>query len=281
MWKPESETTRKIWIPDGLENGRWVNPEECVLHDRDGLFDLQLNVLEEHYEPKLLHFFSSSFKVRSNPSFDDYCKLWKVWESLGGPLPHAECCAFWECVMAHMSARTEKTLADVLVKLPVVSDSGEILLFSKRDVFIADDLLLKDLLQKFSSRPVFVWCPQANLPSLPRTRLLEVYRKIGVRTISESVLKEELSLADGVELSQMDSRDAGIGKELVRLILGFLADPSLDMEATKRHGAVQWLLNLKVLETTKPITVSYSLSFSDGEMLKVKASHMIRWDKAC
>ncbi|KAL9338160.1 hypothetical protein Peur_069929 [Populus x canadensis] len=280
-WKPDSDATRKIWIPDGLEHGLWVDPEECALHDKNGLFGLQLNVLENHYKPKLLHFFSSSFNVKSNPSFDDYCKLWKVWESLGRPLTHAECCAFWECVMMQRSSRTERTLADDLVKLPVVLGSGEILLSRKSDVFIADDLLLKDLFEKFSSRPIFVWCPQPNLPSLPRTRLLEVYRKIGVRTVSESVLKEELSLADGVELSQMDSRDAGIGKELIRLILGFLADPSLDMEATKRHGAVQCLLNLKVLETMEPITVSYTLLLSDGEPLKVKASRMIRWDKEC
>ncbi|KAJ6676432.1 ATP/DNA BINDING PROTEIN-RELATED [Salix viminalis] len=235
-WKPDSDdTTRKICIPDGLENEMWVNPEECVLHDKDGLFGLQLNVLENHYEPKLLHFFSSSFNVRSNPSFDDYCKLWKVWESLERPLTQAECCAFWKCAMMQRSSRAERTLADDL----------------------------------------------QNLPSLPRTRLLEVYKKIGVRTISESVLKEELSLADGVELSQMDLRDAGIGEELIRLILGFLANPSLDMEATKRQGAVQCLLNLKVLETMEPITVGYSLSLSDGEVLKVEASCMIRWDKEC
>ncbi|XP_024442241.2 uncharacterized protein LOC7454749 [Populus trichocarpa] len=281
-WMPESDATRKIWIPNGHENGKWVNPEECVLHNRDGLFGQQFNFLEEYYEPDLLCFFSIAFNVKSNPSFDDYCKLWKVWESLGRPLTHAECCAFWECVMMQRSSRTERTLADDLVKLPAVLGSGEILLSSKSDVFIADDLLLKDLFEKFSwLHPIFVWCPQPNLPSLPRTRLLEVYRKIGVRTISESVLKEELSLADGVELSQMDSRDAGIGKELIRLILGFLADPSLDMEATKRHGAVQCLLNLKVLETMEPITVSYSLLLSDGEPLKVKADRMIRWDKEC
>ncbi|XP_034926007.1 uncharacterized protein [Populus alba] len=279
-WKPDSDATRKIWIPDGIENGMWVNPEECALHDKNGLFGLQLNVLENYYMPELLNFFSSSFNVKSNPSFDDYCKLWKVWESLGRPLTHAECCAFWECAIMQRSSRAEKTLADDLVELPVVLGSGEILLSSKSDVFIADDLLLKDLFEN-SSRPIFVWCPKSNLPSLPRTRLLEVYRKIGVRTISESVLMEELSLADGVELSQMDSRDAGIGKELIRLILGFLADPSLDMEATKRHGAVQCLLNLKVLETMEPITVGYSLLLSDGEPLKVKASRMIRWDKEC
>ncbi|KAJ6294321.1 hypothetical protein OIU76_022409 [Salix suchowensis] len=227
-----------------------------------------------------------SFNVRSNPSFDDYCKLWKVWESLGRPLTQAECCAFWKCACAKMqrSSRAERTLADDLVKLPVLLSTGEILLCSKSDVFIADDLLLKDLFEKDSSRPIFVWCPQQNLPSLPRTRLLEVYKKIGVRTISESVLKEELSLADGVELSQMDLRDAGIGEELIRLILGFLAYPSLDMEATKRQGAVQCLLNLKVLETMEPITkmdkaggqknlIEYATSFSEV------IARGVLWDK--
>ncbi|KAJ6375327.1 hypothetical protein OIU77_000328 [Salix suchowensis] len=255
-WKPDGDATRKIWIPDGLENGMWVNPEECVLHDEDGFFGLQLNVLEKHYEPELLPFFSSSFKVRSNPSFDDYCNLWKVWESSRRPLTHAECCAFWKCVLMHRSSKTERTLAEDLVKLPVVLGSGEIVLFRKGDVFIADDLLLKDLFERrYPSRPIFVWCPQPNLPSLPRTSLLDVYKKIGVRTISESVQKEELSLAD--------------------------ADPSLDIEATKRHGAVQCLLNLKVLETMELIAVSYCLSLSDGEILKVDAKSMIRWDKEC
>ena len=169
-----------------------------------------------------------------------------------------------------------------MVKLLVVLGSGEIVLFRKGDVFIADDLLLKDLFERrYPSRPIFVWCPQPNLPSLPQTSLLDVYKKIGVRTISESVQKEELSLADGVELRQMNSRDVMIGKELVRLILGFLADPSLDIEATKRHGAVQCLLNLKVLETMELIAVSYSLLLSDGEILKVDAKSMIRWEKEC
>ncbi|KAF9668075.1 hypothetical protein SADUNF_Sadunf15G0089600 [Salix dunnii] len=263
---------KKICIPDGLENETWVNPEECVLHDKDGLFGLQLNVLENHYEPKLLHFFSSSFNVRSSPSFDDYFKLWKFMKIIDT----CRVLCFWECSMMQRSSRAKRTLADDLVKLPFVLGTDEILLCSKSDVFIVDDLLLRDLFEKYSSRPIFVCCPQQNLPSLSRTRLLEVYRKIGVRTISESVLKEELSLADGVELRQMDLRDAGIGEELIRLILGFLAHPSLDMEATKRHGAVQCLLNLKVLETMEPITVSYSLSLSDGEVLKVEASCMIR-----
>ncbi|KAG5230379.1 DNA binding protein [Salix suchowensis] len=237
-----SEFDAIVRVYDFLRENKWSlwSAAECI---------------GESLRAKITSFFSSSFNVRSNPSFDDYCKLWKVWESLGR-LTQAECCAFWKCACAKMqrSSRAERTLADDLVKLPVLLSTGEILLTYSRRLI----------------RPIFVWCPQQNLPSLPRTRLLEVYKKIGVRTISESVLKEELSLADGVELSQMDLRDAGIGEELIRLILGFLAYPSLDMEATKRHGA-----------TMEPITVSYSLSLSDGEVLKVEASCMIRWDKGC
>ncbi|KAJ6760998.1 hypothetical protein OIU79_025773 [Salix purpurea] len=271
-WMPESDATRKIWIPDGHENGKWVNPEECVLHNRDGLFGQQFTFLEEYYEPNLLCFFSTAFNVTSNPSFDSHCKLWKVWETSGYQLSHAQCCAFWECVVSQWSSEVERTLADGLMKLPVHSGRGEILLLDKNDVFVADDLLLKDLFENHSPRPVLVWYPQPGLPSLPR-------RKSESRTISESAQKEELSLADGVKLKPLNPSVLFIGKEMVRLILGFLADPSLKMETRERHEAVQCLLNITALVTSEPITVSYSLSLSSGEIVKVRASRMIRWDR--
>ncbi|KAB5525185.1 hypothetical protein DKX38_022934 [Salix brachista] len=278
-WMPESDATRKIWIPDGHENGKWVNPEECVLHNRDGLFGQQFTFLEEYYEPNLLCFFSTAFNVTSNPSLDSHCKLWKVWETSGYQLSHAQCCAFWECVVSQWSSEVERTLADGLMKLPVHSGRGEILLLDKNDVFVADDLLLKELFENHSPRPVLVWYPQPGMPSLPRSKLLEIYRKIGVRTISESAQKEELSLADRVKLKPLNPSVLFIGKEMVRLILGFLADPSLKMEMRKRHEAVQCLLNITALVTSEPITVSYSLSLSSGEIVKVRASRMIRWDR--
>lgn len=181
--------------------------------------------------------------------------------------------------MSQWSSEVETTLADGLMKLPVHSGCGEILLFDKNDVFVADDLLLKELFEKLSPRPVLVWYPQPSLPSLPRSKLLEIYRKIGVRTISESARKEELSLADGVKLKPLNPRVLFIGKEMVRLILGFLADPSLKMQVKKRHEAVQCLLNITALVTAEPITVSYSLSLSSGEIVKVRGSRMIRWDR--
>ncbi|KAA8540646.1 hypothetical protein F0562_024435 [Nyssa sinensis] len=177
-WVPDNGYRRNIWIPDGSYNGKWVSPGECVLHDKHDLFGMQLNVLEKHYEKKLLSFFSIAFEVKSNPSVDDYCKLWRVWEESGHRLRHTECCAFWEYVIKHRSSETRKILAEKLLKLPVCSGPDEILLSDKCDVFIADDLQLKDLFEQSSSQPLFVWYPQPSLPSLPRIELLEIYNKI-------------------------------------------------------------------------------------------------------
>ncbi|XVE56518.1 hypothetical protein DITRI_Ditri04bG0017100 [Diplodiscus trichospermus] len=280
-WVSDSEeATRKIWIPDGNENGRWVKPDVCVLHDKDGLFGSQLNVLEKHYKNKVpLEFFSGAFGVKSKPSLDDYCKLWKGWETSGHQLSHVECCAFWRFVMHHKSSKDEQILAERLVKVPVESGSDGIMLVDKHDVFIADDLQLKDLFVRSSSRPLFVWYPQPSLPLLPQTMLLELYIKIGVRMISEAVQKKELSLTNSLELKQVNGRDVMIGKELVRLILSFLAGSSLKMEADKRHEAVRCLLDLTVLETLEPVAVRYTLLFSTGETQQVTASRRVRWDK--
>ncbi|XP_052175446.1 uncharacterized protein LOC127790186 [Diospyros lotus] len=68
-WNPETGYERKIWIPRGSDDGEWAAPQECVLEDKDGLFDKQLNVLEKHYGKELLPFFSSAFGVGSYPSF--------------------------------------------------------------------------------------------------------------------------------------------------------------------------------------------------------------------
>jgi hypothetical protein len=278
-WEPDNEAAKRIWIPNGSQNGNWVSPEECVLHDKDGLFSVQLHVLEKYYEPKLLSFFSSAFHVRYNPSVDDYCKLWKVWESSGQPLSNADCCKFWVYVSKHWSEKTEKTLAGSLVKLPVGSGSDGILLSNKHDVFIADDLQMKDLFEQSSPQPIFVWYPRQSLPSLPRTKLLEIYRKIGVRTISESVQKEESSLVDVAHLNEVNPMEILIKKGLVRLILGFLAGPTMKMEAERRHEAIKGLLNITFLETVEPITINYSLSLSSGEFVKAKARRVILWDR--
>ncbi|KAK9928978.1 hypothetical protein M0R45_026089 [Rubus argutus] len=274
-WEPDTDAARRIWIPKGER----VHPDECVIYDKDGLFGLQMTVLEKHYERNLLFFFSSAFSVKSHPSVDDYLKLWKVWESSRNSLSHAECCKFWSYVSKHWNSKTEKALADTMVKVPVNSGTEGILLCDKSDVFIADDLQLKYLFEQSCPESIFVWYPQPSLPSMPRTKLLEIYRKIGVRTISESVQKEESSLADDVEV-ECFPREKLIKKELFRLILGFLAAPAMEMEAEKRCEAVQGLVNVTVVETTEPITVSYNLPLSSGKVFNVRGSRKIRFDRA-
>ena len=57
------------------------------------------------------------------------------------------------------------------------------------------------------------------MPSLPQKKLLEIYRKLGVQTISESVEKEETSLVDVSQLNQVNPKEILIAKGLVMLIL--------------------------------------------------------------
>ncbi|XP_061338867.1 uncharacterized protein LOC133285633 [Gastrolobium bilobum] len=275
-WKPENEATKRVWIPKGVDNGEWVNPEECVNHDKDDLFGSRLHVLKNYYDRELLSFFALAMDVRSKPSLDDYIELWKEWESSGEQLSHDKCCKFWTFVLQHKSQKKEKNLAESFMKLPTTSGSHLISLLEKRDVFVADNLHLKNL---FEQEKLFIWYPKPSLASLQISELLDLYKKIGVRTISESVIKEESSLLDGVELKQVDPRNIFIGKGLVKLILGFLACSSLKMQAEKRHEAVRGLLDLTVHETIEPVTVSYSLSLSSGDTIAKKANRMIRWER--
>ncbi|CAN0915891.1 hypothetical protein LINGRAHAP2_LOCUS29380 [Linum grandiflorum] len=195
-------------------------------------------------------------------------------------LTPSECCAFWKFVARNKIACTEPFLAGKVLKLPVVSSgSGEIVMSDKRDVFIPDDLLLKQLC---SEHPIFVWYPQPSLRYLSRTKLLEAYRGIGVCRISESVQKEESSIDRNNQqaFKQVNPENVFMGKELAKIILGFLADPSLEMEASQRQEKVKSLLKLSVLETLEPMTVTYSLTLSStGKVIRVKATQMIRWDR--
>ncbi|XAR67863.1 hypothetical protein NMG60_11002793 [Bertholletia excelsa] len=277
-WVPDRGEAAKVWIPNGSDDGEWVTLEECVLRDKDGLFDMQLNVLEKHYDAKLLGFFSTALGVKAQPSLEDYCKLWKVWESSEEKVSHEKCCAFWQYIIKHWSWRTEKIIAENISKLPVCSSSDGILLVDKHDVFIADDLKLKHLFDQSSSPPLFVWYPQPSLPSLPLVKLLEIYSRIGARNISEAVQKEETSITES-ELKQVNLKEHLIGKGLLALVLGFLGGPSLNMESEKRHEALRCLLDLNVLEKTEPTTIFYTLSLSSGEILKAEARSMIRWER--
>ncbi|TKY68745.1 hypothetical protein E2542_SST05005 [Spatholobus suberectus] len=271
-WKPEDKAARKIWIP---ESAKWAYPEECVIYDQHNLFGSKFYVLADIYDKKILPFFYSAMEVRGQPSLDDYVHLWNDWESSVEQLSYDKCCKFWMFMLKHLNTNTEKKLCSNLVKLPATSGNNEIFLLDRNDVFIPDNLHLKKL---FEQEKVFVWYPQ-NLVSSSRCNLFDLYRKIGARNISESICMEEPSLLNGVHLKQINLGNICNVKGLVRLILGFLACSSLKMEPNKRHEAVQGLLNLSIFETKDPVTVSYSLSLSSGDIITKKANRMIRWER--
>ncbi|KAI3906203.1 hypothetical protein MKW92_001613 [Papaver armeniacum] len=265
---PTNEASGQIFIPNGSNMGQWVLRRGFVIYDKDGLFGLQLNVLEKHYEKDLLNYFCSAFGVRRYPNIDDYCKLWNGWEGKKEKLTTAECRAF------------EKLLSERLLKLPVSSkDSNDILLLDKDAILIPDDLQLQDCLEQASPDPLFVWYPKPSFLSVTKSKLNGIFASIGVRTISESVSKEGSSVLDAAELKQITAKGEFVKRGLIRIILAFLADPSLEIDFEKRCQMVTYLLDLLVFETVEPITASYGLKLSTGSTLKVEVSQMIRWER--
>ncbi|KAI3867884.1 hypothetical protein MKX03_008365 [Papaver bracteatum] len=278
-WEPQ-KASGKIFIPNGSNTGRWVFPEECVIYDKDDLFGLQLNVLEKHYEKDLLDYFCSAFGVRRNPNADDYCKLWNKWESTKQKITPVECRAFWLYIAKNWNSKTENLLSEKLLKLPVSSkDSDDVLLFDKDAILIPDDLQLQDCLEKASPDPLFVWYPKPSFRSVTKCKLNEIFANVGVRTISESVNKEESSILDAADLKQITSKGTFIKRGLIRIILAFLADPCLEIDFEERHQMVNYLLDLMVFETEEPITASYGIKLCSVRTLKVEVSQMIRWER--
>ncbi|KAF5459580.1 hypothetical protein F2P56_019519 [Juglans regia] len=151
-------------------------------------------------------------------------------------------CGRYNLLQTFWSTKIQRTLNDRLVTLPVGSDSDGVLLSDKLGVFMDYDFQLKDLSE----------------------------RKIGtVRTTShESVKKEGESMVLDVAhelMNQVNPKDVLIRKGLAGLILGFLADPMLKMEADheSRHEAMKRLLNTTFME-----------------IVELKVSQMIGWDRS-
>ncbi|KAI3686354.1 hypothetical protein L1987_80029 [Smallanthus sonchifolius] len=274
-WEPVADDSRKIWIPRGPDDGEWVDSDDRVFYDGNNLFGEKLNVLEKFkYEKKTLDLFANTFNAKVHPLVDDYCKLWKNWESSRRQITNAECYTFWEFVVRNWNSKTEETFKNNLSKLPVLDPTSDgIFLFDKCDVFVGDDLLLTDLFQS-CSRLIFVWYPQPAMNFLTRNKLVDIYTKLGVTPLSESA-RRNIGAVDHVGLVQVNPREKIIKKGLFKLILGFLADPRLKLDTERRHEAVGQLLAVEVFETLEPpMTVGYS-----GDVFNVKDTRMIWWGK--
>jgi len=152
-------------------------------------------------------------------------------------------------------------------------------LSNKQDVFVPDDLLLKDLFDEASEESVFIWYPPTSSPFTSRTKMNAIFSSLGVRTISEAIVNDQFSLSQCTDFRKLDAKDTVIKTGLLKIVLGFLADPSLDICTEKRQQIVKCLSDSTVLETDEPITMNYSLLLSSGKNLAVKASRIIRWER--
>ena len=275
-WVPENKNSNWIWMPNEMDGGEWVTPRSCVLHDRNNLFGLQLHVLDKYYDKKLLDFFLYHLDVRNGPGSEDYCRLWVTWEKSVQEIAVSDCSAFWKFIATNWSKNTQKLLSGC-VKVPVCTD-GKIILSKKEDVFIPDDLLLTDLFSKLAQHSFFIWYPASILPSMSRASLNCIYDSIGVQRISKAVTKNDAFTLDNYHFRTTDpSKVIKVG--LLKIILSFLADPALDIPAEERHRMVSCLLNVTVQESDEPITVGYSVRLSSGEVVDVKSSRMLRWER--
>ncbi|XP_077228632.1 uncharacterized protein LOC143861623 [Tasmannia lanceolata] len=281
-WKPENKLDFRIWIPKNSTDGEWVMPDSCVIYDVDNLFCSRLNVLRSYYDKSLLQYFSSAFQVPHVPLIEDYFRLWYHWENSRHKLTHAKCCSFWSHVLT-WGHQTVKDFGRKITKLPTNNHvCGEVQLVNKENVFIPDVLQMMDMFSRSCKEPLFVWYPQPSLPSLPLCELYKTYKILGVRNISEAVTEDSLdSTFMNSNFKKLESRGGMIGEGLIRLVLGFLAEPRLQIPVVNRHKIARDLLDLSVYETDRPIVVSYSLIVSSEEKhLSAKSSRMVCFEKS-
>jgi sacsin len=189
----------------------------------------------------------------------------------------ADCSAFWGFVLENWTKATENLLSACVIKVPVFNE-GKIILSKKEDVFIPDDLLIKDLFDKLPQESIFIWYPPASLPYMSRARFNCIYNSIGVQTISESVEWNESFTLGDTGLQEVNVSTV-IKHGLLQIVTAFLANPVLDIPAKERHKMVSHLLSVTILETNEPITAGYSVKLSSGRHVSVKASRMLRWER--
>uniref|UniRef100_A0A0D9XSE2 Uncharacterized protein n=1 Tax=Leersia perrieri TaxID=77586 RepID=A0A0D9XSE2_9ORYZ len=214
---------------------------------------------------------------RFNPNAEDHCKLWSTWEASVTELTMVDCSAFWGFILENWTKATEMLLSACVTKVPVCNE-GKITLSNKEDIFIPDDLLLKDLFDKLPQESIFIWYPPASLPYISRARFNCIYNSIGVRKISEAVEWNESFIVRDTSFRKVDVSTV-IRHDLLQIVTAFLANPVLDIPAIERHKMVSHLLNVTILETIEPITAGYSVKLSSGRHVSVDASRMLRWKR--
>ncbi|KAK9939066.1 hypothetical protein M0R45_015775 [Rubus argutus] len=286
-WSPQvlDKHNSQVWLPNPKGTGLWVNSQDCVLYDKGNLFGTSSVFLDKFYEKELLPIFASAFGVAESPSTNNYLELWNSWTLRdNSQVTVEECSSFWKYVVDNWNSELEDLLQKNLNKLPAtISMAEEIYLINKEEVFIADDLQLKEIFLSFDKAPLFVWCPNSTC----MIGLCKIYEALGVRKISESVECNVGQILSLEHWEKVEPRDGLIGRGLIKIILGFLACPLVNMPLEMRYEAAESILNLSVYKSEKPIQVSYRLPIQvdNGQMPSVSAAaeveklKLVQWEK--
>ncbi|KAJ4849705.1 hypothetical protein Tsubulata_018983, partial [Turnera subulata] len=283
-WKPDivDGCNSQVWVPDAnVADGKWVNSKRCVLHDRNNLFVSHYHSLDVYYVKELLPLFSSAFGVAESPSLADYLQLWDNWALRSDKqVTYLECFTFWGCIAEKWNSSTEEMLSKNLALVGAMSSGGEeIYLSRKEEVFIPDDVEMGKIFSSVHGMPLLAWLPKRHDSTVVSPRkLCHIYKKLGVRKISQSIIE---CLLDAERLmGEVDQRSGLIKKGLRRIFLGFLAVQDSEMPIAKRYMSVKPLFDLQVCATTKPIEVSYRLKLSDSSSLEAKRKQMVFWERS-
>ncbi|KNA17951.1 hypothetical protein SOVF_074950, partial [Spinacia oleracea] len=283
-WKPVSPESAKwqVWIPakESSSEGTWVDSELCVLHDKAHLFAPILYNLETFYDKELLPFFSNAFQVLECPSTSHFLQIWSLWESRETHrILETECFFFWGYILKNWNQEMEDTLKKKLAKVPASLSDGNIILVSKEEVVVPDDLWLKNMFIDSEDSPLSVWLPKSSVFSaVSPTRLCAVYYALGVRNISECVKYSVKSMPSLDRCGEVDLKKMLIVKGLIEIILGFLAC-KIHMSTKDRHEAVNSLLSLSVIGSDKNVRVSCKLLLTPERCLEREVVKLVHWDK--
>ncbi|GLJ45911.1 hypothetical protein SUGI_0966710 [Cryptomeria japonica] len=285
-WRPNSLNPLKIWIPrSGGLAGEWKDSKMGVVHDDDGLFDGRLRILERFYEHTLLPFFASHLGVSLRPRIEDYCNLWLDWIMSNHVVTEPECYSVWRNILKHWReypSAIKRLFGKQGLKFPAHTSSGHIQLCEPNETFIPDDLALKELLRKASTKVKFAWHPNPSDPKIPLDLLLSMYEDLGALKLSEAVEKKEVSVSTVIYLHRLQTGEGLFRKDLYIIILGYLANPSFKLSGRKRHRIVRALLESTAYEAVKPFAVTYTLTITEDdetEHIKVAAHSPVRWEK--
>ncbi|KAH9620518.1 hypothetical protein KSS87_015168 [Heliosperma pusillum] len=190
-----------------------------------------------------------------------------------------ECCFFWTYVLKNWDEEMEDALKKNMVKVPTNLPEGGKLLVSKEQVFIPDDLWLKNIFMVGADSPSFVWLPNGNLFSFINPRkLLSVYDALGVRKLSKSVKCSIPYRHSSDQSEKTDLKKKLIVKGLIEIILGFLAC-KIHMNKKGRHDAVLSLLNLLVFKNNGDIRILYQLHTAGDTCIQREVEKLVHWDK--